>query len=141
MRGFFFKYLLHQTVILELHSWVIPNQITQYFLGSHGDHLRFFWNLAEEILSATEMNPENFCFLSQVGLEFIHWILCNFPIFRWSWHDSMFSPNLRDNYILTKILFSLKLYTPVVSCPNYTFWGSVLADSDAFQCYRYSKLA
>ena len=27
--------------------WVIPNQITQYFLGSHGDHLRFCSNLAE----------------------------------------------------------------------------------------------
>ena len=43
---------------------VIPDQITQYFLGSHGDHLRFCWNLAEMNLSVTEINPENFSFLS-----------------------------------------------------------------------------
>ena len=53
------------------------------------------------------------------GLEFIHhWILCNFPIFRWSCADNLFLPTLSDNYILIEIQFSLKLYTPLVFHPN-----------------------
>ena len=53
------------------------------------------------------------------GLDFIHhWILCNFPIFRWSCADNLFLPTLSDNYILIEIQFSLKLYTPLVFHPN-----------------------
>ena len=97
--------------------------------------LKFGWN--EPFCNRNK--PWKFQLSIISDLEFIcHWILCNFPIFGWSWANNTFMPNLSDNYILTGILLSLKLCTPVVFHP---FLGSVLANSEGFKGYRYSKLA
>ena len=54
-----------------------------------------------------------------IRLESIHhWILNNFPALRWLLSQYTFLPTLSENYILTEILFSLKINTSVVFYPN-----------------------
>ena len=101
------------------HRWVISKQIIQYFLGSYGHHLRFCWNLAEMNLSVTEMNPENFSFLSSVVWNLYVIEFCAiFPFLGGHEPNHIYAKFECHNYILTGILFSLKLFTPVVFHSN-----------------------
>ena len=67
--------------------------------------LKFGWN--EPFCNRNK--PWKFQLSIISDLEFIcHWILCNFPIFGWSWANNKFMPNLSDNYIYSLEFCSAK---------------------------------